>query len=647
MRYISLFVGGILALVSCDEVKVAGSGGVEAGNLSAGFRDSVVTVFENEGSGTVYVDFSSALTQATKVVFSVVEEKNIQENKDYFFRDKEVSVAAGSHSTELNFSLIDDPIVNDERSFSLRLVSVNGGMVDTAASLVRVKVLDDESEIAVGFEEATFMVAEQEDGASSYVCRIPVKVYGTLQKPLQFKVAVKELEEEQAAVENVHFRLQESVFVVENTNSEVVIPVEIFDDNEVNADRKFALDIIEATGCEIYTAQRRCIVTIKNDDMGIYFGRTNLEAEESAGTVRIPVKLTKKAEQAVTFTVACGGSAVENTDYTLKKTWTIEAGQDSVDIEIELKDLPAVSSDRLLELQFAAVGEGIQVFEAEGRCTLKILDCSTGLAFAESSRLILNDSTHLSLPVQLTNAVEHDVTFQVKITARNGVSESQVALLTSEVTIPTGSLSGQVELSLQRLTLSKQASFTIEIQNVYGASMAAINSCTVNKYYKFQTTALSIVSYSSQEDGGGEAAPSGYAAAAIDGSESSFWHTNWSGGGTGGINVLPEGIVIALPDHFHLWGVEVLRRVAAANSDNKKAEFYLSDETTDFGAGTWGTALGNVVWDKCSSTDRAEHVRTLFLPASVSGKYLKISVTESYRNTNAQIAEVVVFGYTD
>ena len=89
MRYISLIIGCILALTSCNEVKVSGNGD-GASVLTAGFRDTVVTVFENIGTDTLYVDFSQVLQEGTPVVLSVVEEENMQEGKDYFLPVQEL-----------------------------------------------------------------------------------------------------------------------------------------------------------------------------------------------------------------------------------------------------------------------------------------------------------------------------------------------------------------------------------------------------------------------------------------------------------------------------------------------------------------------------------------------------------------------------
>ncbi len=646
MRYISLMVGSILALASCNEVKFSGNAGEGAGTLTAGFQDSVITIFENMGAGTVGIDFSHSLPQSATLVLAVAEEENMQENKDYFVPAKELSVPAGEKSTEVNFSVVDDNVSNDARSFTLRLVSLNGGVIDEAASKVKVKVLDDESDVAVGFEATAMTVNERESGSNepSYLCQIPVKVFGTLRKPLQFKVAVHALDNENAAVENVNFRLPESVFVVEDANAEISIPVEIIDDEEVNTDRVFALDIVSVSGGEVYTFQRRCMVTIKNDDMGIFFGVTEMKAEERAGVVKIPVKLTNVTEVPVEFTLACGGSAVEDTDYSVTKTWTIEAGKDNVEVEVELKDLAGITPDRVLELQFAQVTQDVQIFEIGKSCSLNILDCSTPVNFAYANRSILNDSTTLTLPVTLSEPLGHDVTFKVNVTAREGISEDQAVVENAEVTIPAGSVNVAVRLALKKLAFKSKAGFQVEISDVYGATVEE-NICTVSKYFKFETNDLAIVNFTSEEKTG-EPAGGGCAVHAIDGNTNTYWHSIWSGGNP----QLPEGIVVQLPDNMIVMRIDIVRRVSTSNKDLREMKLYLSETTTEFLRGddgsAWGDPIGILEWPNEASGQVEPNTRRLELPVGLAGKYLKLSCTQSWRNSNVQIAEVMVYGYT-
>lgn len=273
MRYISLFIGVILGFSSCDGPEVAGGE-----KTAAGFRDTEIAVFENAGTEALRVDFAPAPGRENRLTVQVVEEMNMEENKDYFFPVKELTVAAGAQSAEFSYTLVDDNVTNGLRSFVVALTAVNGGEVDTLKAAVRVNVLDDESEVAVGFESTAMRVPERETGSGEpvYTCAIPLKVFGTWVKPIRCQVALRPLGVENEAMEQVHVRLTETEFVFDGKTDRVPVPVEITGDGAVDADRIFALEIISVDGAGIYAWHRRCLVTVGNDDMGIDTNDTNI-----------------------------------------------------------------------------------------------------------------------------------------------------------------------------------------------------------------------------------------------------------------------------------------------------------------------------------------------------------------------------------
>ncbi|MDE5611622.1 MAG: discoidin domain-containing protein [Odoribacter sp.] len=631
MRYISLFIGAVLALSACQEVKFAGYGN---GTLTAGFRDTLVTVFENTGTNRLVIDFSQKLVRETKVTVAVVAEENMQEGKDYLLPFKEFSVAAGAQSVEVEYGLVDDNKTNDSRSFTLRLVSLNGGAVDEGHADVRVKVLDDESDVAVGFETTVMTVSERESGTpvgESYRCEIPVKVYGTLHKPLQFEVVALPSEGPDAAVEDEHFRLLQTIFVVENAEASISVPVEILDDDKVNADRLFTLDIVEVTGGETYTHQKRCIVTVKNDDLGIYFGKASVEAEERAGKVKVPVKLTQASEQPVTFVVECSGTAVEGTDYSLEKSWTIEAGQDSIELEVELLHASGVQDDRVLTLAFAGLGEDLQVFEKQPACDVTIWDVDTQVEFKYDVLGMRGTRGNLMVPVVLATPLAHDVSLSLNSEFPEGV---EAIVKNASVTIPAGETSAVFEVQVTKMMVER---FTMSIHpDVKGAS-ASENPELVSQFGEIEEPwTLTIAEYSSQATN--EPEPNGYATAAVDGDPATYWHSSWSPA-----TELPQYIVVQVPDNIRVGGVEVIRRLATTNSDSKKAEISLSKDRKNW------DFQGTLEWDEPKSSDVSEHTRSMDFNHLQKGGYIKINVTETRNSTRSfgQIAEVIIYGYAE
>lgn len=642
MKYIPLLIGSILMLASCSEVKMSG-GDDRGGVVTARFRDTVVTVFENAGTGTLNIDFSQALQRDTRIRVEVTEEMNMKEEQDYFLPLREIDVPAGQTTAEVHYSLVDDNVANTARSFTLRLMAVNGGLVDSLAATTRVEVLDDETDAALGFGTTAVVCPERVSGSAtaSYRYEIPVKLFGTYHKPAQFRIAVHPLTGGNTAVEGTHFRLLQSAFILENGATEVMVPVEIFDDKQVNIDRVFALDITEVAGASVYTAQRRCVVTIENDDLGVYFGRTALTVEERAGVVKVPVRINKASDADLSFTLACAGSAVDGSDYTVQKTWTIPAGKDSVLVEVNVNHLGGIAPDRVLELGFESVSAGLEVFDQGPTCALTIQDCDTPVDFDQAALKIQNSTTTLSLPVTLDGALEHDAVLNITVTPRLNMIDADAVPVAAQVTIPAGQTTATVNVNLRKLVLRKRALFDVQIAGVAGATVGEAATCAVEQYFVFQTSDFRVASFTTEEPTG-EGAGNGVAAAAIDGNEDTFWHSNWNGGGSS----LPQSMAIELlPENLQISTIEVVRRVKGT-SDTKTAELYLSQTVSQVDAAGWGAAIGTMHWENSGDQNRAAQTQALNFDAPITGKYLKINVTEGYRNY-AQIAEIVIYGYTE
>lgn len=95
---------------------------------------------------------------------------------------------------------------------------------------------------------------------------------------------------------------------------------------------------------------------------------------------------------------------------------------------------------------------------------------------------------------------------------------------------------------------------------------------------KIPQTQISIESVTSEELAG-EPAPSGSAAALLDGQPNTYWHTKWQG--TAG--EFPHSVVFDLGESFEVTGFEYTQRQSNSNGKIKDYELYVSDSPTDFG----------------------------------------------------------------
>ena len=198
--------------------------------------------------------------------------------------------------------------------------------------------------------------------------------------------------------------------------------------------------------------------------------------------------------------------------------------------------------------------------------------------------------------------------------------------------IPAGETSATVLVKVSRMGASH---FTMEIQNVQGAT-ASGRTGQISQFGDISASqGLTVAEYSSQAEN--ETAPNGFATAAVDGDPNTFWHSRWAEPSA----VLPQYIIVQVPDHIHVGGVDVIRRISASNnSDNKLAEVFLSEDKS-----SWDLQ-GVLEWEKPKSVDITEHLRHMDFNHLQKGGYIKINVTDGFRN-NAQIGEVIIYGYAE
>mgnify|MGYP000148187103 CR=1 FL=1 len=129
----------------------------------------------------------------------------------------------------------------------------------------------------------------------------------------------------------------------------------------------------------------------------------------------------------------------------------------------------------------------------------------------------------------------------------------------------------------------------------------------------------------STEEAGGEGPVNGYATALLDGDLSTFWHSAWQNATPS----LPHVITIDMKMVQDITSIELARR--ANNKDTKTVSFSISED-----GATW-TDLGEVSFPN----NPAPNAKILLLAESVSGRYIRATVTESNNKPHASIAEIM------
>lgn len=138
---------------------------------------------------------------------------------------------------------------------------------------------------------------------------------------------------------------------------------------------------------------------------------------------------------------------------------------------------------------------------------------------------------------------------------------------------------------------------------------------------------LSIVSFSSQEVSG-EGANNGRAIHLIDGDNNTFWHAQWTGGGS----TMPHEIVIDLGSVYDLSSIGWVNRASNTNGTTKTANISVSTDGID--------------WEPSQLiTIGTSSVEQSIILNSTTGKYVKVVVLSNQNNTDvSSIAELNFYG---
>lgn len=132
------------------------------------------------------------------------------------------------------------------------------------------------------------------------------------------------------------------------------------------------------------------------------------------------------------------------------------------------------------------------------------------------------------------------------------------------------------------------------------------------------------VSDETASDGGGKDA-------VIDGDRNTFWHSMWDNGNA----PLPHWVIIDMNETYDIEDIHTFRR---QNSSDTKAGYYeiCSDYDIDSNTGNW-QRVGSVLFSTTASI--SDHKLNLETPSS--GRFLKLTLTESNRNPFTNIAEII------
>ncbi|MCD8262566.1 MAG: DUF1735 domain-containing protein [Bacteroides sp.] len=129
------------------------------------------------------------------------------------------------------------------------------------------------------------------------------------------------------------------------------------------------------------------------------------------------------------------------------------------------------------------------------------------------------------------------------------------------------------------------------------------------------------------EEPSGEGAGNGTPECLLDGNLSTYWHSVWQSGNT----PLPHEIIIDAKQEYAFTQLGLVQRQHDNYNDTAGGDFYISSDKENW------TKAGSFTMEQIMDTQ-------IFGITPTTGRYIKISITKSYRDLNCSLAEVYAYG---
>lgn len=366
IRFICVLLAFSLGFSACDD----DDDNSQTDTLTTAFATSVLKTMENVTPLMIPVTLNAKASRDIEITVAVKSEEGAKEGVHYRFQNKVITIPQGSAIGYFYVDVTDDREINPDRVFTVEIVQVKGATLATHGVTCKVMIQSDEGYPDLGFQNTQISAQEE-----TPVLKVPVILSKPYSAPVTFKVKIKE---GGLAVAGEHFLLDtEKEYTIAAGDTLLNLDVTVVDDDFVNENRTFELQLAESANSQISQVYQECKVTIFNDDRDAYvsFIRKSAEAFESDGFIWIPVKVSGIYKLPVTVTLRIeDGTAAGGTDCSLENNVLVfENGKMEDSVKLMIYDNEIINTDRDLKLYVSQV-EGALRAEKDSIMNVTILN---------------------------------------------------------------------------------------------------------------------------------------------------------------------------------------------------------------------------------------------------------------------------------
>lgn len=317
---------------------------------------------------------------------------------------------------------------------------------------------------------------------------VPVRLEAPVSSAVKLTFSAQQSDESNVAREGIDFDLPEKVVTIAAGDTTGFLNVVLLDNGKAEEDRTIVLNMTGVYNGQV-SGSKTCSLHIVNNAF-VEFGYQNRETYEAAGSYMVPVIVEGEIRETTTFTVRVkeGGTAQEDTHFTVpEKSFTLEPGATSAEVQIDLVDDTEANEDRWFDLEIVSVsGSNAIIGKSAPVCRVTIIseEVFKSVSFGEAAYSVEEGKT-LHIPVVLDKAPqsgEKDVliTFSVKTGSSTAVEGTDFTIEEKQLTFVAGQKESELVIETTDNTLiNADKVIELSIRAADGANIGTTDACQV------------------------------------------------------------------------------------------------------------------------------------------------------------------------
>lgn len=346
------------------------------GNASSyGIFINDVLVKENSGQVSVQICLDGSATQNVSVTVKTSNGTALAGEDYVALTDSIVTIPAGQTCVPVTISILDDDFYEGDETFNVELSNPSSN-----ATIIRqtgIVTIDDDEEVPT-LSIDDIIVNENEGNAV-----LAVSLSGKMAIPVSFKVNMAD----NTAKEGDDYEpIQNRLFTIPAKTTSIMINIPIINDDIYEPDETFNVIISEISN-GLFATKDVGVVTIMDDENIPVLNISDVVVMEYADIIYVPVILSGKSSQDVTFTVNTNNiTALGGFDYNviINQTFTITSGHTTTNIPVIIIDDLIEEPAKTFEIELSNISSNAEISVDKGIVT--ILD-DDGICDASAPKL--------------------------------------------------------------------------------------------------------------------------------------------------------------------------------------------------------------------------------------------------------------------